>query len=569
MSDQTHAVSNEGDINVRSEQITGKIIAPGHGNQIINLEINLGGKDMLAQIEALLDIKRQYDQAGLKADIATPAPPVQIVDGKDQPSFQSIDLSASLHGSQPANLPMQAEKAEQMAKSEPAINQIFRIIDRMAGPNAQAVQEIQVQGKTVKLVELNLQRGNLALWRFRRANARLFGGQSAALLTARSEWPATPEMQAFTLQARANLDMLRGWMLVESIAPQRPDLVMPVMNQLQQGLWRQVLDDWASRKIFDDEVIQGSRVQLEAVGETYRPEEVRTAASEAEGNFAEALKRDPQNTVALVNLGIIKAESALFFYIETGLVDRAALQQAHDLFDQARELLKQRGDRNGRVALGKCLIYAATSLPPQASLEAVHWAAIQVNALRSSLPQHAQRAINWEVVQRDLARRDPGFFQPDVVRQARGLFSDAGETALAEQCARTLQVVEQFSQMLPRQLHLMQTSSPIVGTWSYQGQSMLASVNGVLVFDAGGGIHLNINTQNMMGLQSGFIMGGYQVMGNIIVVQGQRLLTPIQFAGMSAMPEPYVDRFMIQKYSETQLILMTQTEGIQLFCQRM
>jgi hypothetical protein len=141
------------------------------------------------------------------------------------------------------------------------------------------------------------------------------------------------------------------------------------------------------------------------------------------------------------------------------------LQQARNLFSQARGLLQQRADRAGRVTLGKYLLYAATSLPPQASLEAVQWAATQARILRSSLPQHAQRTINWEVAQRNFARRDPGFFQLAGIQQARDLFYGAGEMALAEQCVQTLQSIEQFKNILPQRLPLMQAAAPIVGTW--------------------------------------------------------------------------------------------------------
>lgn len=576
MSNQPPSISNEGNFNVSGGQFQGKVIALGHGNQIINLELKVEGKDALAQIEALLAFKHQYEQAGFRAEIATPVLPteqvtsvVQALDAKNQPAHQARNPSASLHGLRLANLPVQPEKVDQLAKNAPAIDQLVRRIDQMAGPNAQAVQEIEVQGKRVRLVDLALQRGNLALWRFRRAYSRLFGQQATALFLAQTEWPAPPELQAFTQQARTNLDLLRGLLLVQLVAPQRPDLIMPALGQLEQGRWRQVLDDWAARRVFDDEAIQSGRTQLEAVGERYQPEEVRAAAREAESNFAEALKRDPQNTAALVNLGTIKGESALFFYIESGQANRAALQEAQNLFSQARDLLKQRADPASRVALGKCLLYAATSLPPQASLEGVQWAATQARLLRSSLPQQAQRTINWEVAQRNFARRDPGFFQIGAIQQARDLFTGAGESALAEQCIQTLQGFEQFKQVLPQQLQMAQAAAPIVGTWSFQGQSMLAAMNGMLVFDAEGIIHWMANVQSMMGMQRGIILGRYQVMGNVIVIQGQRWMMPMQFAGMPTMPELFGDRMMIQGNSGAQLRLVTQQDGIQMFCQRM
>ncbi len=568
---------NQNAINVSGGQLQAKIVAQGSHNKNINvdkIEVKVDGNDLLPLLEELLAFKHQFEQAGFRAEIAAPALPtaqvtsvVRGLDGKERPAHQPADPAASLHGVRLANLPVQAEQVDQLAKNAPALDQLFRKIDVMAGPDAQAVQEIEVQGQRVKLVDLALQRGNLALWRFRRANARLFGQQATALFLAQTEWPAPPELQAFTQQARANLDLLRGLLLVQFVAPQRPDLIMPVLNQLEQGRWRQVLDDWATRKVFDDETVHGTRIQLESLGEPYQPEEVRATAREADANFSEALKRDPTNTAAMVNLGIIKAESALFFYIETGQADRATLEQAQNLFRQARGLLQQRSDQSSRVALGKCLLYKATSLPPPARLESVQWAALQARVLRASLPQHAQRTINWDVAQRNFARRDPGFFQTERIEQARDLFRDAGETTFAEECVHMLQGIEQARTMLPQQMQMMQAAAPIVGTWQYQGQSMLARANGTLVFDAEGVTHWLANAQSMMGAQRVICLGSYQVMGNMIVVQGQRWTMPMQF-GAPTMPMPFVDRIMIQQNNGAQLVLLSQQDGLQLFCQR-
>jgi hypothetical protein len=579
MNNQPPPQSSQNAINVSGGQLQAKIVAMGNNNQNINvdkIEVKVDGNDLLPLLEELLSFKRQFEQAGFRPEIAAPALPteqvtsvVHALDGKDRPAHHpAADPSASLHGMRLTNLPVQPEKVDQLAKNAPVIDQLFRRIDQMAGPQAHAVQEIEVQGQRVKLVDLALQRGNLALWRFRRAYARLFGQQATALFLAQTEWPAPPELHAFTQQARTNLDLLRGLLLVQLVAPQRPDLIMPIQSQLEQGRWRQVLDDWATRNVFDDEAIQTARTQLEAVGERYQPQEVRAAAREAESNFAEALRRDPQNTAALVNLGSIKAESALFFYIETGQADRAALHQAQNLFSQARDLLKQRADTASRVALGKCLLYAATSLPHQATLESVQWAATQARLLRASLSQQAQRTINWEVAQRNFARRDPGFFQPASIQQARDLFIGAGENALAEQCIQTLQGIENFKNMLPQQLQLAQAAAPVIGTWHYQGQSMLATLNGLLVFDAEGVVHWLANVQSMMGMQRGIVLGRYQVMGNVIVIQGTRWMIPMQFAAMPPMPELYGERMMIQGNTGAQLALVTQQEGLQLFCQR-
>ena len=245
ISDQSPPFSNQNAINVSGGQLQAKIVAQGSNNKNINvdrLEIKVDGKDLLPLFEELLAFKRQFEQAGFQADIAAPALPtaqvtsvVQPLDGKDRPAHQPANPSASLHGVRLANLPVQADKVDQLAKNAPALDQLFRKIDVMAGPDAQAVQEIEVQGQRVRLVDLALQRGNLALWRFRRANARLFGQPATALFLAQTEWPAPPDLQAFTQQARANLNLLRGLLLMQFVAPQRPDLILPVLGQLEQG----------------------------------------------------------------------------------------------------------------------------------------------------------------------------------------------------------------------------------------------------------------------------------------------------------------------------------------------
>jgi hypothetical protein len=580
MSDQQQPPPfNQNAINVSGGQLQAKIVAQGSHNKNINvdkIEVKVDGNDLLPLLKELLDFKRQFEQAGFKADIAAPAlPTAQVasvvggIDGKERTAHQPADPSASLHGMRLSNIPVQAEQIDRLAQNAPVLDQLFHKIDVLAGPDAQAVQEIEVQGQHIKLVDLALQRGNLALWRFRRANARLFGQQITALFLAQTEWPAPPELQALTQQARANLDVLRGLLLVQFVAPQRPDLVMPVLHQLEQGRWRQVLDDWAARKVYDDESVHGTRIQLESLGERYQPEEVRATAREADANFAEALRRDPGNTAAMVNLGIIKAESALFFYIETGQADRATLEQAHNLFRQARGLLQQRNDQASRVALAKCLLYKATALPPQAKLEAVQWAALQAHLIRASLSQQAQRTINWDVAQRNFARREPSFFQVERIQQARDLFQQAGETTFAEECVQMLQGIEQAKNMLPQQVPMMQAAAPIVGTWQYQGQSRMAKANGMLVFDAQGVTHWLANAQSMMGAQRVICLGNYQVMGNMIVVQGQRWAMPMQLgATPPAMPMPFVDRIMIQQNNGVQLVLLSQEDGLQLFCQR-
>ncbi|HEY7356762.1 MAG TPA: WD40 repeat domain-containing protein, partial [Ktedonobacterales bacterium] len=172
------------------------------------------------------------------------------------------------------------------------------------------------------------------------------------------------------------------------------------------------------------------RAYLKAIGERYDPQAVRAAAQQAETSFAEALRRQPDNSVALVNWGAIKAESALFFSIESGAVDRSRLQGAQALFNRAEGQLQQRQDRDGQIALGMGLLYDATCLPPDANLEAIQWAARRTESMRREFPPEAAGAIQWEMVQRNWARRDARFFDEEKIKRARQILTAAGAAAL-------------------------------------------------------------------------------------------------------------------------------------------
>jgi WD40 repeat protein len=203
-----------------------------------------------------------------------------------------------------------------------------------------------------------------------------------------------------------------------------------VVQQLSQGRWHEVLQGWAAQGQIKAEALQYEYDYLKAIGHSYHPEQVRAAAQEAEDCFVQALRRQPDNTAALVNLAAIKTESALIFYLETGTPDRVRLQEARSLFNQAHALLERRPDQQGRIALAACLLYEATSLPPQAVLESVKWAARQRRQLQQQEGRDAQAGVHWEVVQRNLARRDPQFIDWQKIKRASQILAGAGATAL-------------------------------------------------------------------------------------------------------------------------------------------
>jgi len=218
-------------------------------------------------------------------------------------------------------------------------------------------------------------------------------------------------MQAFQALARSNVEVLRGWVLFQKYRAHQAVLIdQDAWIALNQGRWQTVLDGWVATHRLSGEQAQVEREYLNAISERYDPQTVQAAAGEAEWYFTEALRRQPDQSAALVNLAAILAESALLAYIETGTADRARLQQARDLFQQAHVLLDRRPDREGQIALAQCLLYEAISLPPDAHLEQVQWAIRQEQQMRAALGQNALGGVRLDIAERNLARRDPSFF---------------------------------------------------------------------------------------------------------------------------------------------------------------
>jgi hypothetical protein len=245
--------------------------------------------------------------------------------------------------------------------------------------------------------------------------------------------------------------VLRSWVLFQKYRTRQPALIDQTdWNALNQGRWQAVLDSWVATRRLSSEQAQAERLYLSALGERYDSQAVQTAAREAEWSFSEVLRRQPDQSAALVNLAALLAESALLAYIETGVADRARLQQARNLFQQAHVLLDHRPDREGQIALAQCLLYEATSLPPDAHLEQVQWAIRQEQQMRATLGQNALGLLRLDIAERNLARRDPSFFDEKKIERARDILIGAGAMAglivLAEQLLGTHTQMGEFLQ---------------------------------------------------------------------------------------------------------------------------
>ncbi len=556
----------------------GAIGPNAHG--VVNKYIYQAPQDLgnrLVRIEAML---LALTKANVPADIA-PAALAQPAMGaalgggavpkpgkvEEMPRHPSASLSGLLF-----RPPASTNQMEALTANYAEIVQLVTQLKAQGGEAGEKAQVVRFNNRDLDLIELFLKQGNVALWDFRRKAARLFGDHRLAVLRAQSEWPHPPALQQFHTQAQQNIDVFRGLVLFYVMRAQRPDLLLPALDQLMAGRWRQVLDDWQARQIFPEEMIEYQRTDLQAIGEPYRPEEARAALQETTRLFSEVLKRQPENTVALVNLALLEVESATFYYIESGTPDRALLQRAHARFGQARKLLEQRSDREGRLALAKCIFYEAASLPADAVLESAQLAALQVQLYRASFSQRAQQTLNWAMMQRNLARNDPGFFRIADIQRARDLFLGVGDQGMAEHCARQIQMLEFFRAMLPQAMQMMQMSQPVVGSWACYGKTMLTSVQGMLVFDGEGLFHWRTDVQGMGGAQRFVCEGGYRVMGNVVYVRGERWQVQTQPAWAPTMPMmgmPFEDQLLIQGNAGGQLVLFSQQQGVQLSCRRL
>lgn len=562
---------------VRVDGDVGAIGPNAHG--VVNKYIYQAPQDLadrLVRIEAML---LSLTKANVPADIAPAAlagPAMGALGGgavpkpgkaEDGARHPSASLSGLLFRS-----PASSHQIEALTANYGEIVQLVAQLKAQGGEAGERAQVVRFNNRDLDLIELLLKQGNVALWDFRRKASRLFGDHRLAILRGQSEWPHPPALQQFHADAQKNIDVFRGLILFYLLRPMRQDSLLPVLEQLMAGRWREVLDDWQARQVFPEEMIEYQRTDLQAVGEPYRPEEARAALQETTRLFSEVLKRQPENTVALVNLALLEAESATFYYIESGKPDRAQLQRAHERFGQARRLLEQRADREGRVAFAKCVFYEAASLPADANLETAQLAALQVQLYRASFTQRAQQTVNWPMMQRNMARNDPGFFRMAEMQRARDLFLAVGDQGMAEQCARQIQALEFARTMLPQMMQFMQMIQPVVGAWACYGKTMVNSVQGMLVFDGEGRFHWRTDVQGMGGMQRFVCEGFYQVMGNILYVRGERWQLSAQPAwapALSMMGMPFEDQLLIQGNMGGPLLLFSQQQGVQLSCRRL
>jgi hypothetical protein len=533
--------------------------------------------DRLVRIEAML---LALTKANVPADIA-PAALAQpamgaALGGGAVPKPGKVEEMARHPSASLSGLlfrpPASSAQIEALTGNYSEIVQLVAQLKAQGGEQGEKARVVRFNNRDLDLIELFLKQGNVALWDFRRKASRLFGDHRLAMLRAQSEWPHPPALQQFHAQAQSNMDVFRGLILFYLMRGQRPDLLLPALEQFMAGRWRQVLEDWQARNVFPEEMIEYTRTDLQAVGEPYRPEEARAALQETTRLFNEVLKRQPENTVALVNLALLEAESATFYYIESGKPESAQLQRAHERFGQARKLLEQRSGRESRLALAKCIFYEAASLPADAVLESARLAALQVQLYRASFTQRAQQTLNWAMMQRNMARNDPGFFRIAEIQRARDLFLEAGDHGMAEQCARQIQMLEFARAMLPQMMQFMQAIQPVVGSWACYGKTMQTSVQGMLVFDGEGLFHWRTDVQGMGGVQRFVCEGVYQVMGNMIYVRGERWQLQAQPAWTPAMPMmavPFEDQLLIQGNMGGQLVVFSQQQGVQLSCRRL
>jgi hypothetical protein len=443
--------------------------------------------------------------------------------------------------------------ADQLTKSwAEAAPQLSQIDKLLPGP----LVGLEFGDQRVDVVEVLIRQGNLALWRFRRAWAGFFGEMTANDILGRLEWPWPPGDQVLVTRARTDIDVLRGVALqrmVGQLLQGRPDLV----TRLAQGQWREVLQVLESGGAVDREMLQYTRVEVEAIGLPYRAEEVSSASQDAEQALGQALARQPGNAAALANLAALRAEFGLFSYIMNGTADRNYLTGAQQLYAQARASLGQPQDPAGRTELARCLLAAAMALPPNADLESVDVASTYANLQQAALSRSAQQRIRWDFVRRNLAR--PAFLDENGIQQAREMFAAAGNNAAATQCDAMLRNLWWWKSSRGQQMQWAQQTWPFVGFWAYQTPGPMGMLQGFIAFNAEGQFHWQEDLWNWNTWQHrSFSMGGYSINGNTINLNGYQW-GPMPPQAWSAMPPvqpaPCQYQLLIQGVNPQQLWL--------------
>lgn len=311
-------ISNSGNITIEAP-ILGDLVQIGHGNlalfqlkvlgvQDATLRLNPQDPTLHMLMQMVADGKAQSNQlaaGGIKPDVVPPA----RRDG-DAPFASPFGVPVPLSGD-----------ASQLVQGLASFNELLQQLDqRFGGPLASLSDEQQ----SVNLSNVLLQKGNLALWRFRQGALCLFAEQASLYLLAEPQDPAQPLLVAFQTAARTNLEVLRGWVLFQKYRISIPTLIdSQAVAALSEGQWQVVLDDWSAGQRLSSEQARAERSYLNALGDHYDAQAVQSAVHEAEWYFREALRRQPNQSAALVNLAALLAESALLSYIETGNLDRA------------------------------------------------------------------------------------------------------------------------------------------------------------------------------------------------------------------------------------------------------
>jgi hypothetical protein len=528
----------------------------------------------LEVFERLGNQQQQLSQAGVEPGIAEAIPPRNLLTQMTQPSAAAGRAPGS--GSMPWNSPRTgsgaqppgpnvgnvAELTKNWAEVAPQLQQMDQLLP---GP----VLDLTVGGQRLDVVEVLIQQGNLALWRFRRAWARFFGGQVIGNFLGRLEWPYLPDFQPIADRARTDIEVLRGLALQQTLPGPlsgRPDLA-PLLNQ---GRWREVLNLLGTSGTVDPDMLRFAQTEIEELGQPYNPNEVTAAFQAAEQALNQALQRQPASTAALVNLATLRAEAALYAYVVNGVADRNMLTNAHELFARAGAILGQRQDPAGRIELAKCLLAASTALPAHADLDGVDVAAAYADLQRAALSRPAQQRILWDAVRRNAARQ--AFIDGNGIRQARDLFAAGGEMSWAQRCDAILAGQQMFFANRGRQMQWAQTVQPIVGTWTYRTGNPSVAVSGMIVFNAEAEFHWLQDMQPLGMPPSRHIsVGSYSVAGNAIYLQGMewgqqapQAWTP-PGPGMQA---PFQCRLLVQSGTPDQLLLAWPEMNSQFPCLR-
>ena len=512
--------------------------------------------------EQLGSQQQQLRQAGVESGIAVATPPGNLLTQMTQPS------AAADHGPASGSMPWSSlrigsgappsglnvgQVAEQLTQNWAQVAPQLQKMDQLLpGP----VLDLTVGDQRLDVVEVLIRQGNLALWRFRRAWARFFGGQVIGNFLGRLEWPYLPDFQPTADRARTDIEVLRGLALQQTLPGPlsgRPDL-FPLLSQ---GRWRDALNILGNSGTVDAEMLRFAQTEIEEIGQPYNPDEVTAAFQEAEQALNQALRRKPASTAALVNLATLRAEAALYAYVVNGVADRNMLTNAHELFGRASALLSQSQDPAARSELAKCLLAAATALPASADLDSVDVAAAYADLQRAALSRPAQQRIRWDAVRRNTARQ--AFIDGNGIQQARDLFAAGGEGSWAQRCDTILAGLQMFFANRNRQMQWAQTVRPIVGSWTYRTGNQAVAVSGMIVFNAEAEFHWLQDMQQLGTPPSRHIsVGSYTVNGNAIYLQGMEWGQQAPQAWMQSAPgmqAPFQCRLFVQGGTSDQLLL--------------